>query len=127
MPIRSPVAVLSWFVACHAARPESDYRIHFEGEDFLKYVPNSVPGLQVVKPADLGKKTNIRLARNNHEFELDFRAGYVFGYVDGVRSVGDILKAVDYFGPERAQAVEMARGLFGYLAITGHLAFRLPA
>jgi SAM-dependent methyltransferase len=115
------------FVVCHAARPDDDFRLRFDGEAFLGYMPQIAPGLQVVRPADIGRRGNIRLSRLGNEFELDYRAAQVLAHADGRRSVGAILVAVNHFGMPPAQAVDMARALFSHLANTGHLVYRLPA
>ena len=39
---------LHWFYLCRQDRPEANYRIHFEGEDFLDYIPVPARVTQVV-------------------------------------------------------------------------------
>jgi SAM-dependent methyltransferase len=114
------------FAACHAARAEAEYRVHFEGDAFLGYVPYATPGLSVLQPADVSKRSNIRLARNGHEFSLDYRAAQLLGHIDNEKTVRDILVRINHLGMPPAQAAEMARALFQYMSTTGHLLFRLP-
>jgi SAM-dependent methyltransferase len=115
------------FVCCHAARPESGYRLVFDGDAFLQYVPYATPGLAVVEPADMARRSNIRLRRNGQEFGFDFQAAQLLGQVDDVKSIAGILAQVGYLGMPPAQAAEMARALFRHMAVTGHLLFRIPA
>jgi SAM-dependent methyltransferase len=115
------------FACCHEARAEASYRVGFEGDAFLHYVPYATPGLQVVEPADMAKRSNIRLSRNGQEFALDYQAAQLLSQVDDVKTVANILEQTGYLGLPPGQAAEMARALFRHMAVTGHLLYRIPA
>jgi hypothetical protein len=111
-----------FFYVCRSDRDPRSYRVHFDGEDFLRYVP--LIRFTRIAPADPLKSLPPMLERPpippvpvapNHV--------PVLRQIDGVRSVADCLRAQALTG---AAATAFGRELFRYYWRQGVLLFRLP-
>jgi SAM-dependent methyltransferase len=112
-----------FFHVCRADRDPRAYRVHFDGEDFLRYVPlirfaRAVPGDPIRgRPAVLERPPNP---------PVPIAPGHipVLERIDGQRTIADCLRAQSLTGDA---AVAFGRALFSYYCRQGVLLFRLPA
>ena len=111
-----------FFSACRADRDPRSYRVHFEGESFLDYVP--LIRFDRLLPADSMRGYPAMLERSpNAPVPLAPSHVPVIRDIDGERTVRDILHRQQL---ARETAVPFARELFSYCWRQGMLLFRLP-
>ena len=111
-----------FFYACRADRDPRRYRIHFEGKDFLGYVP--VPRFSSVLPGDPRQGRPAILQRPLVPPVAVAPAHLpVLRQIDGTRTVADCLNAQPLAGEA---GVAFGRELFSYYWRQGYLLFRLP-
>jgi SAM-dependent methyltransferase len=114
---------LHWFYVCRLDRPETNYRIHFEGEDFLDYVP--VPRVTQVSRPDPLRGQPPAIARPPFPpIPLDNWQASLFGQIDKERSIRECMRNVGLLGA--AGAVDFARNFFGALWRVSYMVYRLP-
>jgi len=113
-----------FFYVCRRDRPEAHYRIHFEGEDFLDYVP--VPRVtQKIRP-DPQRGQPATIARPPFPpIHLDHWQMLVFSQIDGQRSLRACLQSAG-LASDTPDIVEFARGFFRSLWRVGYMVFRNP-
>lgn len=109
-----------FFTAAHPRRPESSFRVRFEGEDYLKYVPHfryrcGLSGAEIFKP--------------NWKMALGPAQAAVAGLIDGRKTIEEIgrdavghIKAV----PGAGSPASFTRELFRALWQTDYVEFQLP-
>ncbi len=110
-----------YFYVCRPDRPRDSYAIEFSDSRFLDYIPVPAPELQIASPA--------KLSRRGVECNLDPAQALAFGFVDGKRSVAEILAATRAAGAEGepSQALTFARTFFRSLWRLELIFVRLPA
>ena len=98
------------FYACTPQRVEQTYRIDFEGDSFLNYVPIKRPALSTPSGADDGRPARIQPPRAP-EFEFDQQQARIFEQIDGQRTVFECLGALE-IDPKSTTTVSFARNFF---------------
>jgi SAM-dependent methyltransferase len=111
-----------FFHVCRTDRDVCSYRVHFEGDDFLHYIP--VIRYDRLVPGDPVHGLPPTLERPPVP-PVPIAPAYVplLREIDGQRSIADFLRAQNRSG---AVAINFARELFGYCWHQGMLQFRLP-
>jgi SAM-dependent methyltransferase len=116
---------LHFFHACRRDRPEAHYRLPFEGEDFLGYIP--VPRIGECTPADPPSGRPATIARPPcPRIALNDRQALLLGQIDGRRTLRTCLEMLGA-GVLSAELVEFARDFVRSLWRAGYLVFRMPA
>jgi SAM-dependent methyltransferase len=111
------------FYACRPERPASSYRISFDGEAFLNYVP--AMRITQAMPPDPSQNRPATLARSPFPaIPLNPAQTALVSRVDGVRTIAQCLSALQ--GPEPTK-VEFARDFFKSLWRIGYAMYRIPA
>ncbi len=112
-----------FFYACRDDRDVPTYRIQFDDETFLQYVP--VPRVTRFLPADPLQGRPMMIERPPApSLPLDPWHAAVFAQMDGKRTVMECLRNVALSGGD---PVEFGRAMLGYYWRQGYLLFRLPA
>ena len=110
-----------WFFACRSDRDPAGYRVQFEDEAFLNYVP--ILRISQTTPADPLRRLSATIARPPFlPLALDDWQAAVLSRVDGSRSVAECLQAAVGPGPID---VSRARRLFRLLWRVGYVMFRM--
>ena len=111
-----------FFYACRADRDPRRYRIHFEGEDFLGYIP--VPRFARVIPGD-PQQGRLPILERPPIPPVAVAPAHisVLRRIDGIRTVAECLQAQPLTGEA---GVAFGRELFSYYWRQGYLLFRLP-
>jgi hypothetical protein len=111
-----------FFHVCRADRDPRSYRVHFEGEDFLRYVPLS--RFDRLVPADPSRGSPAMLERAPIP-PVPVASSHVpvLREINGQRTVADCLRA---HTPPGVPAHAFGRELFSYCWRHGVLLFRLP-
>jgi SAM-dependent methyltransferase len=111
-----------FFHVCRADRAPRSYRVHFEGDDFLRYIPvirfdRLVPGdpIRGLQPT-LQRPPVPPVPVAPHHVQI-------LREIDGHRTVADCLRAQNC---DPAAAINFAREFFSYCWRQGMLQFRLP-
>lgn len=86
-----------FFVACRPDRPIDQYRIDFAGPQVAAYIPLRRPGVGVLPAEPAAGKPN-RLAREGMEVPVTDVQALFLNRIDGQRSIGEILDAVQQGG-----------------------------
>lgn len=109
-----------YFYLCRPDRPRDGYVIDFSGSQFLDHIPVPAPELRITSPA--------KLSRRGVECNLEPAQALSFGFVDGKRSIAEILEAMRAAGAEgdAGQALEFARTFFRSLWRLELIFIRLP-
>ncbi len=112
-----------WFIACRPDRDPAGYRVQFDDEAFLGYVP--ILRISQATKADPLRRVPATIARAPFPpFPLDDWQVAVLSRIDGSRSIADCLRAAAGPGP---LDVSRARGLFRSLWRVGYVMFRIGA
>jgi hypothetical protein len=115
---------LHWFYVCRQDRPEANYRLDFEGEAFLDYIP--IPRVtQRIRPDPLHGQPPAIARPPLPPIPLDNWQAALFGQIDQQRSIRECLRNVGLEGA--AGAVDFARNFFSALWRISYMVFRLPA
>ena len=110
-----------FFHVCRADRDPRKYRVHFEGEDFLRYIP--VARFDRLVPGDPRQGRPPTLERPPvPPVPIAPAHGAILQEIDGQRSIAECLR-----NRTDAAAINFARELFSYGWRHGMLQFRLPA
>jgi hypothetical protein len=111
-----------FFHVCRADRDPRSYRVHFEGDDFLRYIP--VIRYDRLVPGD-PLRGHLPTLERRPVPPVPIAPSYVpvLREIDGQRTIADFPRAQNRSG---AAAVNFARELFGYCWRQGMLQFRLP-
>lgn len=111
-----------FFHVCRADREPRSYRVQFEGEDFLRYIP--VVRFDRIVPGDPARGIQPTLQRPPVP-PVPIAPSHVpiLREIDGQRTIADCLRAQNRDG---SAATNFARELFGYCWRQGMLQFRLP-
>jgi SAM-dependent methyltransferase len=113
-----------WFLACGPDRDPAGYRVQFDDEAFLGYVP--VLRISQSTPADPLRRASATIARPPFPpLPLDDWQVAVLSRVGGSRPVADCLRAAA--GPAGPIDVSRARRLFRLLWRVGYVMFRIGA
>jgi SAM-dependent methyltransferase len=113
-----------WFYACRQDRDPHDYRIQFEDDAFMNYIP--VPRVRILPGLGAESGQSIAISRAPYpSVRLDLAQSRVFQQIDRQRSVRECLGLAGIASDHRAVA-EFARGLFRTLWRLGYMHFRLP-
>jgi hypothetical protein len=119
-----------FLLVCHADRPETDYTLDFDGEDWLDYVPSPRPELQVLagQSAEANRKptTTVSIKRFGHRVDLTPLETTLFERIDGQRSIIEMLDDDALDASNALQHVQGAREFFARMAEWDHLLFRIP-
>ena len=114
-----------WFHACRADRDPVSYKIHFDDDAFLGYIP--VARVSKRTAPDRLRRQPALIARPPYPpMALDERQAAVFQCVDGARSVRECLVAAGLSALTPLDAT-WAHRFFGSLWRAGYAMFRLPA
>jgi SAM-dependent methyltransferase len=117
-----PIISAHWFHACRADRDPATYRIQFDDDAFLGYIP--VPRVSQSVPADRLRRQPALIARPPFPpMILDNEQAAVFRHMDGARSVRECLTAAGLTGES---ATALAHRFFSKLWRVGYVLFRLP-
>jgi SAM-dependent methyltransferase len=110
--------------ACRADRDPATYRIQFDDDDFLDYIP--VARVSQVVPASRLRRQPAVIARPPlPPMPLDERQAATFNQIDGIRSVRACLVAAGLLAEAPVNSV-WARHFFGSLWRAGYAMYRLP-
>ena len=112
-----------FFHVCRVDRDQRAYRIHFDGDEFLNYIP--IPRYARVVPGD-PLQGGLPMLERPPIPPVAVSARYipVFQAVDGIRTIAQCLQAQPLTG---SAAVAFGRELFSFYWRQGYLLFRLPA
>ncbi len=111
-----------WFYACRQDRSEANYRIQFEDETFLDYIP--VPRVTQWIRADPVRGQAPALARPPFPaIPLDNWQATLFGLIDNQRTIRECLRLAGLEGAP--SVVDFARNFFGALWRISYMLFRL--
>jgi SAM-dependent methyltransferase len=114
-----------FFHVCRSDRPEARYRICFEGDAFLDYIP--VPRVTQRVRAEPLQGRPATIARPPFAaVGLDNWQALVFNQIDSQRTVRACLRDAG-LAVQSDAIVEFARGLFRSLWRVGYMVFRMPA
>jgi SAM-dependent methyltransferase len=113
-----------WFYVCRTDRDPATYKIQFDDDAFLKYIP--VSRVSQTTPADRLRRKPAQIARPPFPaVGLDERQAAIFGQFDGKHSIADCLAATAPPGGA-GKDTDWARRFFSSLWRTGYAMFRLP-
>jgi len=113
-----------FFYVSHPQRPPRSYRVKFDGEDFLEYIPvlrvseSSQPDPSSGRPAHLRRAPFPAVT-------LNATAAALTAQIDGKRTVAACVSASGLAGKTQS-STEFARSFFGSLWRLGYALFRLP-
>jgi SAM-dependent methyltransferase len=115
-----------FFIACRRDRPLEQYRIDFDGEQALQYVPFRRAGVRVLSP-DRATGAPARLTRHGLETEVNAMHARLLNEVDERRSLAQIFAAAKAAGmPGTAPEIErFGRAYFRSLWRMGLITVRL--
>ena len=118
-----------FFHVCRRDRPETHYRLGFEGDGFLDYIP--VSRVTHKTPPDLLRGQPATIARLPlASLVLDKRQALIFNEIDGSRTIRACLESAGRLDASLAvlssAIVDFARTLFRSLWRVGFMVFRLP-
>jgi SAM-dependent methyltransferase len=113
-----------WFHACRVDRDKATYKIAFDEDAFLDYIP--VPRVSHTVAADRLRRQPAYIARPPFPpMTLDAPQAATFKLIDGTRSVRACLGAAG-LGVEAPADIAWARVFFGSLWRAGYAMYRLP-
>jgi SAM-dependent methyltransferase len=115
---------LHFFHVCRRDRPQAHYRVCFEGDLFLSYMP--VPRVTQTAPSDAltGKKASVARPPFPSLRMNDWQAR-LFSLINSQRTVRECLEDVG-LDTAAADVVTSARDYFRLLWRVGYVAFRMP-
>lgn len=111
------------FIACHSERPVENYRIQFDDDEFLSYVPGFRRGLGVTQTSDPATGRPAKVKRMAHEVDLSHSLALVMEQVNGKRPIREMLDVMYRQGATPEQAKTAARTLFRKMHEWGHLIY----
>jgi SAM-dependent methyltransferase len=113
------------FYVCRKERDPASYRLQFDGEAFLEYVPRA--RVTRVVPADPVRRQPATIARPPFPpVTLDQNHAALFSQIDGRKSVRQCLLATGR-RLEQPEDVAFGRAFFDTLWRLGYMLFRIPA
>jgi SAM-dependent methyltransferase len=119
-----PTIGMHTFHVCRADRDPATYRIHFDGDAFLDYIPATRVS-QVVEANRLRRQPAFIARPPYPPMPLDERQEKVFKLIDTARNVRACLAEAGV-APEDPANIAWARPLFGSLWRAGYTIYRLP-
>ncbi len=124
LDIIDPTIFVHTFHVCRADRDPEAYRVHFDDEAFLDYIPVTRIGQSV--PANRLRRQPAFIARPPlPPMPLDERQAAVFNQINGARTIRDCLTEAG-LPLEDPASILWARHFFGTLWRAGYALYRLP-
>jgi SAM-dependent methyltransferase len=119
-------------LVCHRDRPESDYAINFDGDEWLDYVPSLRTGLESISyesaepNAGSAPTSLVATTRYGHRTEFSAFESGLFARIDGKRTILEILDEEGLDASNALQRVRDAREFFQRMADLDHFLYQIP-
>jgi SAM-dependent methyltransferase len=114
------------FCVCHPGRPQSSYKIDFNGNAFMDYIP--VLRCREVAPATGAPAGSVTIQRNAlPTYTLNLTASALFKQIDGTKSIRDCFERARLPNGNGKDAETICKAAFQRIWRLGYIFLRIPS